>query len=176
MITVEIELYTADELADKHPEAFKIAHSAYVRDLWEGGWGVESITLFLKDIEEEQRSPLCGRELEWDLYRGKMGYASGRLTPADRENLRDLAPALTDEMLAHVVVDGGYLRQDPDWPLIEEADGPIAEVNGHLYDLYAALLENARDQEEYMESEAAFLDNCSGNDWTFEANGRMRNA
>lgn len=177
MKTITIEVYWASELEEKNPEGFKRAHEDYVRHLWESGWGVESITLFLRDIEDEEGSPLSGRPLEWDLYRGQyVCYAGGRLTCDEMSALTDLYPELGEDGGPWLRIDGGMVRSAEDWDLSDKEAEAVFEINKVLYDMYARMLENARDQEEHLESVEYFLDACDANDWTFEVDGRIRNA
>ena len=175
MKTITIDLYSAAELEEQHPEGFKRAHEDYVQNLWHSGWGAESITLFLREIEGEEGSPLAGRPLEWDLYRGYVRYADGRLTGDEMGALADLYPELGQDGGPWLRMDGGVVRSADERDLSDKEAEAVFQINKVLYDMYARMLENARDQEEHLESVEYFLDACEANEYTFEAGGQMRN-
>ena len=174
MRTLTIELYTAEELLEKDERALDKAHERYVQELWDYGWGAEQMKDALHVIESEEGSFLVGRFLEWDLYRGYIKYADGNLRAPEYSILEDRFPGLKTEDLT-LTVNGGLVEQHLDYYQVAEAEPLIDKVNDYLRDLYGRMMDAARQEQEWIESRQYFLDACEANEYTFEANGQMRN-
>jgi hypothetical protein len=173
MKTLTIELYTAEELLEKDERALDKAHERYLQELWDYGIGTEQINDAMLMIAEEEGSFLLGRFLEWDLYRGEIGYASGPLSLQEQQRLCERFPDLEDTRLT---VTYGYVGHNTDYCWDEGAYPDMDKVNGYLRDLYGRMMDAARQEQEWIESRQYFLDACEANEYTFEANGQMRNA
>ena len=174
MKTITIELYTAEELLKLDELALDEAHDRYVKELWDYGIGTEQINDAMLVIAEEEGSPLLGRFLEWDLYRRDISYVSGTLSGEEYGRLYELFPDLEGKGL-YFTVRHGLIEQDLDYCWDETAEPLIDKVNDYLRDLYRRMLDAARQEQEWIESRQYFLDACEANEYTFEANGTMRN-
>lgn len=174
MKTLTIEVYTAEELLALDERALDKAHERYVQELWDYGIGVEQINDAMLVIAEEEGSPLLGRFLEWDLYRRDIGYTSGTLSGKEYGRLHERFPELEDADLA-LTVRYGLIEQDRDYGWDDKMEPLIDKVNDYLRDLYRRMLDAATQEQEWIESRQYFLDACEANEWTFEANGQMRN-
>jgi hypothetical protein len=174
MKTLTIELYTAEELLEKDERALDKAHERYTQELWDYGIGTEQINDAMLMIAEEEGSFLLGRFLEWDLYRGEIGYASGTLSGKEYGRLYERFPEL-EEMDLSFTVRHGLIEQDRDYCWNDTAEPLIDKANDYLRDLYGRMMDAARQEQEWIESRQYFLDACEANEYTFEANGQMRN-
>jgi hypothetical protein len=174
MKTVTIELYDVEELAERFPDGFSKAHEQFTRDLWDM-WGAESITDVMRMVADDAGCPFTTRFLEWDLYRGQIGYVDGPLSSKEWDALIAWEPGIEASDLSLVVRDG-LIQQDMDRYTDEKAEPLIEAVNERLRDLYGEMMGAGRQEEEYLESVGYFREHCEANDYTFEANGKMRNA
>jgi hypothetical protein len=174
MKTLTIELYDVQELEDQFPDGFRRAHEEMVRDLWDI-WGVESVTDAMRMVADDAGCPFTTRFLEWDLYRGHIGYANGPLSSKEWAALCEWEPEIEGSDLSLIVRDG-MLQQDRDYHADDKAEPVIEAINKRLRDLYSEMMGAGRQEEEHMESAQYFRDHCEANDYTFEANGKMRNA
>jgi hypothetical protein len=125
-------------------------------------------------VAESAGCPFTTRFLEWDLYRGEIGYADGPLSHKEWQALIEWEPEFEASDLS-LVVRHGMIQQDMDRYMDDKAEPLIEEVNERLRDVYAEMMSAARQEEEYLESAGYFRDHCEANGYTFEANGKMRN-
>jgi hypothetical protein len=174
MKTVTIELYDVRELEEKHPDGFWKAHARFTEGLWDV-WGVEAISDTMRMVADNAGCPFTDRFLEWDLYRGEIGYVDGPLSHKEWQALVEWEPEFEASDL-FLVVRSGMIQQDMDRYTDEKAEPLIEAVNERLRDLYGEMMGAGRQEEEYMESPGYFREHCEANDYTFEANGKMRNA
>lgn len=171
MESITINVYTADELQEQHPEAFERAHTKFARDYWDYE-RTESINDALGLVEMERRSPLQGRFIEWDVYRGWASYADGPLTSEEGSRLMSLFPDLYGVALT---ISGGDLVGDVEFaPDEAKAEAAVEDANELLRNLYSEFVIAMRAEEEWVESAEFFIDMAEANEWQFEADGRMR--
>jgi hypothetical protein len=173
MKTLTIEVYTIEELSEQFPDGFRKAHEQMVADLWDM-WGTESVGDVMRMVADNAGCPFTTRFLEWDLYRGEIGYVGGPLNDAEWLALVKWEPEIAGRDLA-LIVRHGLVQQSEDYYVDAEAEPLIDGINERLRDLYAEMMGAGRQEEMYLESEQYFRDHCEANEYTFEANGRMRN-
>jgi len=173
-ITVEYELYDVHELEEQFPDGFRKAHERMARDLWDM-WGTEAVSDTMRMVADNAGCPFTTRFLEWDLYRGEIGYVGGPLNDDEWLALVKWEPEIAGRDLA-LIVRHGLVQQSEDYTMDDEAEPLIDGINDRLRDLYAEMMGAGREEERYMGSEQYFRDHCEANEYTFEANGEMRNA
>jgi len=174
MKTVTIELYDVHELEEQFPDGFRRAREEMVRDLWEI-WGTEAVSDTMRMVADNAGCPFTTRFLEWDLYRGEIGYVGGPLNDDEWLAVVKWEPEIAGRDLA-LTVRYGLIQQSEDYAIDDEAEPLIDGINDRLRDLYGEMMGAGREEELYLESEEYFREHCEANEYTFEANGRMRNA
>jgi hypothetical protein len=174
-ITVEYELYDVHELEEQFPDGFRKAREQMVADLWEV-WGTEAVSDTMRMVADDAGCPFTTRFLEWDLYRGEIGYVGGPLDHKEWTALVEWEPELAGHEDLALIVRYGLIQQSEDYARDDEAEPMIDGINERLRDLYGEMMGAGRQEELYLESEEYFREHCEANEYTFEANGRMRNA
>jgi hypothetical protein len=172
METISITVYTIDELREQYPEAYRKAHDRYADD---SPWFIESINDALQMCADEHRSPLAGRFIEWDVYRGYAHYSDGDLTPTERGAMNEMFPGLegaTGLYLSGGTLHGSHYGDDTDEARTVDA---LEGADEWLRDLHAEFALRMRSEWEYLMSDEHFIESCEANEWTFEADGKMRN-
>ena len=174
MKTITIELYDVHELEKLSEGAFRKAHEQFTEAMWDM-WFTESITDVMSMVADGAGCPFGDRFLEWDLYRGLIGYADGALTHREWEALIAWDPELAGHEELALIVRHGLVQQSEDHWIDDKAEPLIDQINERLRDLYAEMMGAARQEEMWLESPEYFREDAESNGWTFEANGKMRN-
>jgi hypothetical protein len=182
MKTIEISVYTATELKQEYPNAFKKAYERFVQSEYEHGlnWGTEMLdslkTLIelggyrLKDYSlgdsSCQNNHIRLEERDCDELSGKRAMAW--LENNILSKLRDKKGKLDAGLLT------GYCM---DYTLVESLQESIrggSTIKDALNDLVCVFVAQVDSEWENQTSEEAFLDQSDANDWQFSADGRMQ--